>query len=374
LNTRPLTILVSPLDWGLGHASRIIPIIGRLIQDRHYVILAGSGRSAELLRSTFPGLRFVPLPCRTVRMGAWKHSYFQLVMQIPALAFSVFREHRMIREIVRTEKVDMIISDNRYGLHCRKIYSVIITHQVSPVLPPVFRWFEYPIYLIIRTLIQRFDQCWIPDYADPAVNLSGKLSHRFKRPANARFIGILSRFCLHDASGPVTPALDYDVAVVLSGPEPQVSVFEKKLFSQLAQLKKTAILIRGMRKKPIGGSGPSTSYIHEVSHLEVNTFIRVLKQAGLVISRSGYSGIMDFIALDISAILVPSPGQSEQEYLAERMSEKGWFTCVTQDKINMAGICETHLMHGKSCNPLSLKKTDFLFIEDLYREYYKDGD
>ena len=193
---------MSPLDWGLGHASRMIPLISRFIQDGHVVILAGSGRSAELLRHTFPRLKFVSLPGHTIRMGSGRHSYIHLIFQLPAMVFSVLREHRLLRKIVREEKADVVISDNRYGLYCHKAFSVFITHQISPVLPAIFRWLEYPVYLIIRKLIQRFDQCWIPDFPDPEINLSGKLSHRFKTPpSNTRYIGILSRFSL-----PVMPA------------------------------------------------------------------------------------------------------------------------------------------------------------------------
>jgi UDP-N-acetylglucosamine transferase subunit ALG13 len=373
VKTRPLTILVSPLDWGLGHASRMIPLIRRFIQDGHNVILAGSGRSAELLMNTFPGLIFVFLPCYTVRIGSGKHSYFQLVLQLPALVFSVLREHRMARRIIRDRAVDIVISDNRYGLHSRNTYSVLITHQLSPVLPVLFRGLEFPLHIILRKLIQRFDQCWVPDFSNPEINLSGKLSHRYKMPSNARFIGILSRFGPPGATGEIQPSLRYDVAVVLSGPEPQVSIFENQIFSQLFRLEKPAILMRGMRNKPVLETASLSSYIHLVSHLEADSFRQVLKQAGTVISRSGYSSIMDYIALDISAILVPSPGQSEQEYLAGWLSEKGWFTCVTQDELDLKELLETRHRQVMAENPLHSTKQDFHFIEDLYREYYQDG-
>jgi uncharacterized protein (TIGR00661 family) len=371
LKTRPLTILVSPLDWGLGHASRMIPLIGRFIHDGHNIILAGSGRSAELLRNTYPGHRFVTLPFHTVHLGSGRYSYLRLVLQVPALAFSVFREHRMIKKIVRNEAVDIIISDNRYGLCCRKTYSVLITHQVSPVLPSIFRWLEFPLYLVIRNLIQRFDRCWIPDFADPYVNLSGKLSHRYKTPSNARYIGILSRFNQQGNTDEIQPALSYDLAVVLSGPEPQVSLFEKKIYSQLVKLEKSAIVIRGMRNTPV--ETLDSPLIHRVSHLGISAFSRVLKQAGRVISRSGYSGVMDFITLGISAILVPTPGQSEQEYLAAWLSEKGWFTCVTENELDLTGMYDTRHMQRKAENPMISAETDFQFLEDLYREYDGHG-
>jgi len=369
LKTRPLTILVSPLDWGLGHASRMIPLINRFIQDNHTVILAGSGRSAELLRNTFPGLGFIPLPGHTTHMGSGKYAYFQLMLQVPALMFSVFREHREIKKIIHAHDIDIVISDNRYGLSCRNAYSVFITHQVSPVLPSVLRWLEYPLYLVIRKFIQGFDQCWIPDSAHPEINLSGKLSHRYKAPCNARYIGILSRFSHQGTTGEIV-SKRYDMAVILSGPEPQVSIFENKIFGQLLTLKKSAILIRGMRNKPIETKDPS---IHLVSHLEAGAFSQVLKQSGLVISRSGYSGIMDFIALGISPLLVPSPGQTEQEYLAEWLSKKGWFTSVTQNELDLACIPGTGFLSPKAEKPTLSAQPDFLFIEDLYREYSQDS-
>jgi len=368
VKTRPLTILVSPLDWGLGHASRMIPLIGRFIQDGHTIILAGSGRSSELLRKTFSDLRFVSLPGHTAHMGSGKHSYFELILQVPALMFSVFREHRMLGKIVRDEAVDIVISDNRYGLHCRKAYSVFITHQISPVLPALFRWLEYPLYLLIRKRIKRFNQCWIPDFKNPEVNLSGNLSHRYDTLSNTRFIGILSRFS-QSGSADEIPSVPYDVAVVLSGPEPQVSLFEKHLYNQLTKLGKPAILIRGMRNNPI----ETNDLIRQVSHLEVSAFRQVLKQARIVISRSGYSGIMDFVALGISAILVPSPGQSEQEYLAGWLSENGMFTVVLQDDLDLARLYETSFLPATSKKIPVPGKPDFQFVEDLYREYRQNG-
>ncbi len=212
----------------------MIPLISRFIQDGHVVIMAGSGRSAELLRHTFPGLKFVPLPGHSFRMGSGKHSYMQLIVQLPVFIFSVLREHRLLKKIVGNEKPDIVISDNRYGLYCRDAFSVFVTHQISPVLPAIFRWVEYPVYLMIRKIIQRFDQCWIPDFPDPDVNLSGKLSHRFPLPSNSRYVGILSRFSLPVKPFEINSSPRYNLVVILSGPEPQASIFEKLICRQLS--------------------------------------------------------------------------------------------------------------------------------------------
>ncbi len=368
---------MSPLDWGLGHASRMIPLIVKFKHDGHIVILAGSGRSGELLRHTFPGLKFISLPGNPIHMGSGKYSYIRLIAQLPAMAFSAWREHCLLLKIVRKENIDIVISDNRYGLYCKSAFSVLITHQVSPVLPAVFRWLEFPVYLIIRRLIQRFDQCWIPDSPDPEVNLSGKLSHRFRIPSNTRFIGILSRFSNPIIQGEIKTSLHYDFAIILSGPEPQVSQFEKKLWRQLSGMPASAILIRGMRNTPADTENlPALAKpggpLHQVPHLETNSFKQILQLAGVVIGRSGYSSIMDFTALHISAILIPSPGQSEQEYLGRWLSEKGWFTCVRQDELDLENIPEVHRKKATEKEPF-FEVPGFQFVEDLYLEYYNNN-
>ena len=186
--------MVCPLDWGLGHASRMLPVINRFKMDGHRVIMAGTGRSGELLKTTFPELAFLMMPSPDIRLGEGRTLSLGLMLQIPGLIRSVFREHRLVIKYVKENKIDIVVSDNRYGLFCRSAYTVFVTHQISPVLPGLFRWIEYPLYRIFRSIIGLYDECWIPDYEDPGNNLSGKLSHRYPLPNNARFIGILSRF------------------------------------------------------------------------------------------------------------------------------------------------------------------------------------
>ena len=182
-------VLICPLDWGLGHASRMIPVINRMISDGHQVTIGGSGKSGELLRLTFPDLPFISIPSMNIRysgQGIWL--MFSLFIQIPSMILSAFREHLMLKKVVSRFSINTVISDNRYGLYCRHTYNIFITHQISPVLPRFFHWAEYPLYRIIRNRINRFHECWIPDFADEN-NLTGNLSHRFKLPENARFIG-----------------------------------------------------------------------------------------------------------------------------------------------------------------------------------------
>jgi len=349
---------VSPLDWGLGHASRMIPIIRQLICDGNQVMLAGSGRSGALLKATFTGLPFHDLPSLSVRLGNFC-PFFHLMLQLPLMVISVFREHHLTRRLLKKYPVDVIISDNRYGVYSQKALSVLVTHQVSPVLPPVFRWFEYPLYCILKYLILRFDACWIPDLADPEINLSGKLSHRYPLPRNTMYIGPLSRF----AGMQVPPLKDAPrLAVVISGPEPQGSRFESLIRKQLIHHPMSTVIAGGFRKVP-RGTMPLPPGVSRTEHPDDAAMAALLVNAGLVVCRSGYSSIMDLAALGVCALLVPTPGQTEQKYLAKWISEKGWCTAATEKSLDLTTPALADL-YGDLPGI-----TDLGFLNELYRKY-----
>jgi len=314
------------------------------IRDGHRVILAGTGRSGELLKKTFPEIPFLNLPSPRVRLGGSQNSIIQLCLQIPGFIISVFREHRIIVNLVRKHGIEIIVSDNRYGLFCKGAYSVFVTHQISPVMPAGLRWLEYPLYRIIRHLIGCYNECWIPDFENPVQNLSGRLSHRYKLPKNVRFIGILSRFTKMQTISHLSADKDYALVAVLSGPEPQASEFEDLICGQLKHAGVTSLIIRAFRGETIKQDDGGITLI---SHLDTPDFARILKQAQYVICRAGYSAIMDLITLGISAILVPTPGQSEQEYLAQYLEEKKWFRMVPQNDLDLPDLIHERLMFYK---------------------------
>lgn len=310
-------------------------MIHRFMQNGFRVMLGGSGKSGELLKSTFPEMLFICLPSPVIRYGSGKLLFPKLLLQLPYLIWSVFREHRLVKEAVKEYRIDVLVSDNRYGLFLKDNYCIFVTHQLSPVLPRIFRWLEYPLYLLIKSIIHQFDECWIPDWSDVVKNLSGKLSHRFTPPRNARYIGILSRFTelpLVEGSGPDT---GYELAVVLSGPEPQASILDGQIRDQIPLTALKTIIISGMPEN----RGPMRVYESDmltvVPHLPSRDFHRILSNAGVIICRSGYSGIMDLVALGKSAYLIPTPGQPEQEYLAAYLSEKGLFQSAPQKNLNL---------------------------------------
>jgi UDP:flavonoid glycosyltransferase YjiC (YdhE family) len=328
-------VIVCPLDWGLGHSSRMIAIIHRYLKSDYQVILGGSGKSGDLLKVSFPDLPFISMPSFVVRYcgsGKWLAPW--LFFQLPAMILSFFREHRLIRNIVKYHHVDVVVSDNRYGLFCKQAHCIFVTHQISPLLPPLWYWAEYPVYRLIRKLIHQFNECWVPDIPDQKMSLSGKLSHRFRLPRNASYVGILSRFETMPAVSLPESQEKYELVFVLSGPEPQLGLFFKISLTLALRLHKKTMIIAGFHEGCSSSGLAEDGMVTVVPHLNASHFKQVLLQARAIICRSGYSGIMDLVTLGKTALLVPTPGQPEQEYLAEHLSRQGYFSRVHQDELD----------------------------------------
>ncbi|RYZ20649.1 MAG: glycosyl transferase family 28 [Chitinophagaceae bacterium] len=318
-------ILVAPLDWGLGHATRCIPIIHRLRSRGTTVLLAGSGASGNVLREAFPDLPFHPLPGHEVRYSRGASGLvWKILQQLPQLARTVEAEHRWLRDFVQQQGIDAVISDNRYGLHHPALPTVFITHQLGIRTPlgsmgnNLLRRYHY-------RLIGRFGACWVPDGAAPG--LSGLLGHPGTLPdIPTRYIGPLSRFQKTDAA----PA--QDLVVLLSGPEPQRGIWEAQLLPQLTKYPGSVLLVRGLpQEKAMVTTGNLTS----VGHLPAPELQAAVADARIVVARCGYSTVMDLAALGQKSILVPTPGQTEQEYLARHLSASGFALCLPQKNFNL---------------------------------------
>ncbi len=368
-------VLVCPLDWGLGHASRMIPVIHHYRERGFQVMLGGSGKSGELLQVTFPGLQYIPLPSPNIRYAGKERWLIPVILlQLPRFALSMFREHRRLREIVKSHQVNVVISDNRYGLFCRQAYCIFVTHQVSPALPPFFRWAEYPLYRIIRRIIHQFDECWIPDYPDPHHNLSGKLSHRFTLPRNARYVGILSRFKNMRPNQEAPLGENYDLVMILSGPEPQRTALQESMTALAISLNKKTLIIAGLETGYRDQKNTDHPALSIVPHLDPPAFYHVLQHAGAIICRSGYSGIMDLAILGRTALLIPTPGQPEQKYLAEYLTTKGYFSQVCQKDLS-PDFLRKYLERGPKDHILPFTANEGELLPDLLsnEKYHQHG-
>lgn len=338
----PNRVLVCPLDWGLGHASRMIPLISALLKNKNDVIIAADNLPLQLLQNEFPQLTFIKFSSYIVKYSRKKSLVTSMLKQLPSLLYQIYKEHQELKKIIKEYKITTVISDNRYGLWNKSVNSIFVTHQLRIMMPSGLSFFSFPVCLLNCFFIKKFNQCWIPDYADEN-NISGDLSHNIPIPYNSKFIGILSRFDLPDKF--IENKYKTDILVILSGPEPQRTKLEELVISQLLYSDYTSVIVAGTMKNETEIS--ISSKIKKVSHLGTVEMKQAIINSPVVICRSGYSSIMDLVALKKKAILIPTPGQTEQEYLAKYMMQKNWFYCIEQDKFNLSNAIE----HLEMINP-----------------------
>ncbi len=304
-------ILFAPLDWGLGHATRCVPLIKRALQAGHKVTIAADKRPLALLKSSFPEVNFIRFKGYEISYPASRNMVVSMAMQLPKILFRIAQENTEIARIVEEFKVDVVIADNRYGLFTGNAKTIFITHQIN--IPTGI--FQGIVNTCNRWFINRFDACWILDF-EGEPNLSGKLSHETKLPINAVYIEPLSRF---SAIAAPSEYHEYDVLAILSGPEPQRTLLEKIILAEMEVSLLKSALVRGL---PGGAETPLKSDKARVfDHLKDDELQSIIQSSAVIVSRSGYSTVMDLFALKKKVIFIPTPGQREQEYLAQKFSE-----------------------------------------------------
>lgn len=306
--------LVAPLNWGLGHAARVIPIIKRLVNEEAEVMIGGNGESLKFLRAEFPNLKYVELPGVDIKYSSGKSQVWAVLRQLPSIIHYSIKEHRAVKSIVLKYGINTVISDNRFGLYGSGVESIYITHQIMVKMPPLLKWLEPIVYRIHRHVIECFNECWIPDYADSESSLAGDLTHKYPLPRNARFIGPLSRFTsLPQKCRPV----QCDVLIILSGVEPHRTMFEKVVVERFRNSEKKVVLVRGKA----GFSNVDYGNIEVHGVMTVAEILPYIVGAGKVISRCGYTTVMDMHLLKKTNVeWSATPGQTEQEYLLYRIS------------------------------------------------------
>lgn len=323
------SVLVCPLDWGLGHASRCVPLIRLLLEEGFRVTLAADKRPYEFFRKEFPHFSIIRFPGYRFSYPERGSMNLKMLFSAPRILYGIYKENRQLRKILRENTFDIVISDNRFGAWNPGVYSVYICHQLRVKIPGCLHFLESILYALHRFFISHYDECWIPDN-ETGFALSGELSHFGHLPANASFIGPLSRFAMLTA--PDAPAI-IDIAVVLSGPEPQRSILEDLLVNELRSTNLKTAVLRGVTEGDL--SSETDHDITVYSHLGTTEMYHLLSSASLIICRPGYSGIMDLACLGKKALFIPTPGQTEQEYLAEYYSEKGIFYFKPQHSIDL---------------------------------------
>jgi len=323
-------ILICPLEWGLGHAGRMIPLAAKLREMNNNIFIGAGEEHLSLFRKELPGITYIDFPGYRPRYSGFLPQFLKLLLDTPVLLFHIICEHIRLKKIIREHSIDIVISDNRFGLWNRKIISVYVTHMPRIPFPGAFSFLEFAGVLLHRNVMKKYSFCFIPDLPGE-LNISGRLSHGIKLPANVRYTGILSRFADLVKKDDKDPGNKRHNTVILSGPEPQKSILKKLLADILQDREPHTVFLGG---DPAGSESPVQSgNIIFFDHLTSSEMKEVIMNSDLIITRAGYTLIMELISLYRSALLIPTPGQTEQEYLAQRLSKMGWFTTILQKDI-----------------------------------------
>lgn len=315
---------MAPLNWGLGHATRCIPIVNELIRFNFEPIIASDGVALELLKKEFPTLQTLELPSYKIKYSKKsKHFKLKLIKDSPRLLKTIKKEEKAIAHFIKTTTISGIISDNRFGVRHKKVPSVFITHQLQ-VLSGSTTWLSTSIH---QNIISKFDACWIPDY-EGEKNLSGVLGHVKDFDAPLKYLGPLSRFKKQNLD------IKHQLLVLLSGPEPQRTFLEEKLFKALESYKGNICFVKGVvESQQTNTQHQNMSIYNYMTSAELETAIN---ESEIVLSRSGYTTIMDLIKLEKKAFFIPTPGQFEQVYLAEKLEAEDIVPYCTQDEFSIA--------------------------------------
>ena len=326
-------VLVAPLDWGLGHATRCIPIIKELQDQGCEVWVGAEGGTAKILQTEFPDLNFLELPGYRISYSDSARGFlFRIVRQIPKIRAAITQEYKWLKKQLELYDFDAVISDNRFGLYTKNVPCIFITHQLT-IKSPLGKWSERILQRWNYKHINRFSECWVPDLPDD-YNIAGQLSYPAKKPAvSVRYTGLLSRFEKKNEN----ENKGY-IVIILSGPEPQRSILEDKLIDELIRYNGTADVIRGLPSSLM--VLPSTNDIRFYNHLPAHELNKKILEAEFVISRTGYSTVMDIIQLQKKSILLPTPGQTEQEYLARYLQQKKIAFCLQQNDFSLIPALE----------------------------------
>jgi UDP-N-acetylglucosamine transferase subunit ALG13 len=318
-------ILVAPLDWGLGHTSRCVPIIKELQLQEAKVIVACNVHQKMYLQQEVADVEYILREGYNIRYAKSKLGLMlRLVAQVPKLLSSIIGEHAWLQVIVETRKINGVISDNRYGLYTKKVPCIFITHQLQIQVPIG----KSIVHRMNQYFIKQYRQCWVPDF-DGENSLSGILSNA-DGYENVKKIGILSRFAKenHLVNHTQKP---HSVLCILSGPEPQKTMLMQLMVNQIKEINYSLTIVGDANAE----TKTSSEKINYISIADTNTLHQLILSHQYIITRSGYSSMMDLHQLGRHAIIIPTPGQTEQEYLGEYLMQKKWHLSANQSSFNL---------------------------------------
>jgi uncharacterized protein (TIGR00661 family) len=303
-------IFIAPVDWGLGHSTRCVPIIKELSQSNR-VIIGVTGQNKFFFEKIFPDLEKFSLASYNITYSAYLPAWLKILVQAPRILYTIRKEKGLAKLIAGKLKADIIISDNRFGLRSQQTKNVFITHQVNIKMNLIGDLATF----LNRAFISKFDELWIPDYEEKEKRLSGSLSETFGMTIPVKFIGPKSMLTRTQSN----ENFKYDYLVILSGPEPQRTVLEKIIVKKLSGIREKVFIVRGVMEV----NEVNQTYNNILDFAFHDQLSELVVNSRTVICRSGYSTLMDMhFCGKKNLVLVPTPGQPEQEYLAGYWSKK----------------------------------------------------
>jgi UDP-N-acetylglucosamine transferase subunit ALG13 len=366
---KQLNILICPLEWGLGHAARMIPVARILMEEGHNVIIGSGEIHLSLFRDELPGLTLINFTGFKPGYSRFLPQYLSLALKIPILIYHILLEHFALKKIIKQYNIEIVISDNRFGLWNTNITTVYVTHMLLIPFPKKLKFLEPVGSFLHRQIINKYSFCFVPDLPGD-LNLSGRLSHGLKIPENVRYTGLLSRFSHFKHIRSENQSKFLHNTVILSGPEPQREILKQRLITLLKTTEPQTIMFEGNPEK--NGNTSKNGNITFYSHMQSAQMKEIIEESGLIITRSGYTTLMELVNMNCSALIIPTPGQTEQEYLAEYLSEKGWFSTSKQCELKEP----IELKAGDVAWPDTINSlSDLLFneaLKELLEKYHKD--
>ena len=324
----PKKILIAPLDWGLGHTIRCIPIIHILIKNNFTIFFAGNLQQQHIIKNTFPHISFIYLKGYNIKYSKFYFLlWLKIGLQIPKIFCSIWYEHRWLKNTQKKYEFEFIFSDNRYGLYNKHCKNFIITHQLTIQMP--FNWLEFFVQKIHYYFIQKFNVCLIPDCENKFNNLAGKLSHpHFLPNISTKYLNILTRFFLPN----ISTNIKYEYCFLLSGTEPQRTILENIFINQIKHSTENIVFIRGVTNHSSLQNISNTITIY--NFVDTNELLNIILQTKNIIARSGYTTVMELTALQKKVLYIPTPQQTEQMYLASYLEKNKLGICLKQNNFN----------------------------------------
>ena len=347
------------LNWGLGHICRMIPVIREFQEQNFEVIVGASPGQKHLLEQELPSVRCEEFPHIKIRLQGKRSQILSFTWQIPVFILQIIREHRALKKVIKKYNPLVVISDNCFGLWNRNTYCIFVTHQLNILLPRQLFFMKRAVNFLNKWFIKKFDECWVPD--TNSGNIAGKLSEG-QTGIKLKYIGILSRF-VPQKSEVEARTQKKMILIILSGPEPQRTYLEEIIKKELPRIpgEYSCVALKGKPDSQI-----RKEFTPWLNYADSQMLEKLVKEAEFIICRSGYSTIMDLLTLGKTALLIPTPGQTEQEYLACRLTKKGWFTTVSQQKFSFPeALRQQHYPESGEKPATLLNKKDQLLAQSI---------